>query len=121
MRHLSQWLKANRLTLNIQKTYYMVFHRGRRKSHNNVNYVYIDDAIIEDAFTVKYLGVILDNNLKWTPLMAFVKNKVAKGIGIIRKASKFLAKATLCNLYYVHLSPLKLMQKKYCQSCNIFR
>ena len=28
---MSEWFKANKLTLNIDKTYYMVFHRGRRK------------------------------------------------------------------------------------------
>ena len=27
---VTEWLKANKLTLNIEKTYYMVFHRGRR-------------------------------------------------------------------------------------------
>ena len=77
MKHISQWLKANKLTLNSEKTYYMVFHRGRRKSYNNIK-LYIDDAIIEEASTIKYLGVILDNKLKWTSHIAFVKNKVAK-------------------------------------------
>ena len=129
MRHISQWLRANRLTLNNEKTYYIVFHRGRRKSHNNIK-LCIDDAIIEEVSTIKYLGVTLNNNLKWTSHIAFVKNKVAKGIGIIRRASKFLTKATLCNLCYTfifpyliycvevwgcaksaHLSPLKLIQK----------
>ena len=86
-----------RLTLNSEKTYYMVFYRGRRKSHNNSR---IDDAIIKEASTIIYLGLILDNNLKWTSHIAFVNTKVAKGIGIIPRASKFLTKATLCNLYY---------------------
>ena len=71
MKHISQWLKANKLTLNSEKTYYMVFHRGRRKSYNNIK-LYIDDAIIKEASTIKYLGVILDNKLKWTSHIAFV-------------------------------------------------
>ena len=82
MKHISLRLKANKLTLNSEKTYYMVFHRGRRKSYNNTK-LYIDDAIIEEASTIKHLGVILDNKLKWTSHIAFVKNKVTKGIGII--------------------------------------
>ena len=139
MRHISQWLKANRLTLNNEITYYMVFHRGRRKSHNNIK-LCIDDAIIEEASTIKYLGVILDTNMKWSSHIAFGKNKVVKDIGIIRRASKFLTKATLCKLYYtfifpcliycaevwgfvknVHLSPLAINTKENCQSYNIFR
>ena len=27
---ISEWLKANKLTLNIDKIYYMAFHRGRK-------------------------------------------------------------------------------------------
>ena len=27
MRHISQWLKANRLIFNNEKTYFMMFHR----------------------------------------------------------------------------------------------
>ena len=80
----------------------MVFHQGRRKSHNNIKlHVYIDDAIIKEASTLKYLGVIFDNKLKWTNHIVFARKKVAKGIGIIQRATKFLTKATLSNLYYI--------------------
>ena len=74
MKHISQWLKANKLTLNSENTYYMVFHRGRRKIHNNIT-LCIDDAIIEEASTIKYLIVILDNKLNWTSYIDFVKNR----------------------------------------------
>ena len=33
---VTEWLKANKLTLNPEKTYYMVFHRGRRKTLKNI-------------------------------------------------------------------------------------
>ena len=98
MKHISQWQKVNKLTLNSEKTYYMVFHRGRRKSYNNIK-LYIEDAVIEEASTIKYLGVFLDNKLKWTSHIAFLKIKVAKGIGIIQRASTILTKATPSKLY----------------------
>ena len=86
----------------------MVFHRGRRKGNNNIK-LYIDDAIIKEASTIKYLGVILDNKLKWTCTshIALVKNKVSKRIGIIQRACKFLTtcKATLSKLYYTFIFP----------------
>ena len=104
MKHISQWLKANKLILNSEKTYYMVFHRGRRKIHNNIK-LCIDDAIIEEPSTIKYLSVIIDNKLNWTSHIAFVKNKVAKGIGIIQRVSKFLTKATLSKLHYTFIFP----------------
>ena len=36
---ISEWLKANKLTLDIDKTYYIVFHRGRGTYKNNIEIV----------------------------------------------------------------------------------
>ena len=79
------WLKSNKLTLNTSKTFYMVFHRGRRKLHGNFD-LCIDNVKIKETLTMKYLGVIIDSKLNWISHITYVKNKVAKGIGIIRKA-----------------------------------
>ena len=95
---VTEWLKVNKLTLNTEKTYYMVFHRGRRKSLKNIK-LQMDDKIIKESPHIKYLGVILDNKLNWIEHIGYVKNKVAKGIGIICKARKFLTKKVLLTLY----------------------
>ena len=127
---ISDWLKANKLTLNIDKTYYMVFHRGRRKCFGNTE-LFIDNIKIKQTETMKYLGVIIDTKLNWISHITLVKNKVAKGIGIIRRARPLLNKSALRNLYHtfiypyltycvevwgsaksVHLSPILLLQKK---------
>ena len=127
---ISEWFKANKLTLNIDKTYYMVFHRGRRKFKNNIELV-INDMEIREAKSMKYLGVIIDSKLNWIDHITYIKNKVANGIGIIRKAQKLLNKTALLNLYHTlifpnliycveiwgcakktHLSPLYLLQKR---------
>ena len=96
---ISEWFKAIKLTLNIDKTYYMVFHRGCRKFKNNIELV-INDMKIREAKSMKYLGVIIDSKLNWIDHITYIKNKVAKGIGIIRKAKKLLNKKALLNLYH---------------------
>ena len=63
----------------------MVFHRGRRKLHGNFD-LCIDNVKIKETLTMKYLGVIIDSKLNWISHITYVKNKVAKGIGIIRRA-----------------------------------
>ena len=82
------WLKSNKLTLNAPKTFYMVFHRGRRKLHGKID-LFIDNVKIKETSTMRYLGVIIDNKLNWISqiTLTFVKNKVAKGISIIRGVS----------------------------------
>ena len=116
----------------------MVFHRGKRKCLGNIG-LYIDGIEIKETPTMKYLGVIIDAKLNWVSHITYVKNKIAKGIGIIKKARPFLNKSSLSNLYYtfiypyliycvevwgsakkVHLSPVMLLPKKNCKNHNFF-
>ena len=82
----------------------MVFYRGRRRSLKNIK-LQMDDKIIKESPHIKYLGVILDNKLNWIEHIGYVKNKVAKGIGIICKARKFLIKKVLLTLYNTFIFP----------------
>ena len=126
---LSRWFKANKLSLNAQKTFYLVFHRARIKDHELS--IQIDGSTLNRSRNIKYLGVIIDHKLNWCEHIAHVKNKVSKGIGILYKARQFLDKKSLHNLYYsyiypyliycievwgsacqTHLHPLFLVQKK---------
>ena len=56
---LSVWLKSNKLSLNIQKTFFMVFHRARLKTAN-CNDLVIDNASITRVNSAKYLGIIIE-------------------------------------------------------------
>ena len=60
---------------------------------------------IRETKIIRYLGVITDSKLNWIDHITYVKNKVAKGIGIIRKASKLLNKKALLNLYHTFIFP----------------
>ena len=88
---LNTWLKVNKLSLNVNKTYYRIFHRERIKVDND-NSIRMNDSIINSASHLKYLGVIIDSKLNWIPLITYVKNKISKGIGIMFKARDYLNK-----------------------------
>ena len=45
---LNTWLKANKLSLNINNTYYFVFHRARIKIDNDTS-IRMNDRIINSA------------------------------------------------------------------------
>ena len=53
----------------------------------------------------KYLGVILDSKMSWIQHISYVKNKVAKGIGIMFKAIPYLDRRSLINLYNAYIYP----------------
>ena len=101
---LCDWLKSNKLSLNTQKTFFMVFHRARLKSAN-CNDLVIDNASINRVYTAKYLGIIFDVKFNWIEHITYIKNKISKTIGIMYKARQYLNKSSLVNLYYSYVYP----------------
>ena len=58
---LSTWLKANKLSLNVNKTHYILFHRARIKLPDAFLNVYMSNSTLTKVECCKYLGVILDS------------------------------------------------------------
>ena len=53
-----EWLNINRLSLNTNKTHYIIF--SYRKRANSSEKIFINGNVIEKVDTTKFLGVILD-------------------------------------------------------------
>ena len=129
---LSIWLFANKSLLNVQKTYFMFFHRAKMKMVNPIDATMNNCCLnIKKTDSLKYLSVIIDHRLNWSQHIAHVKNRVSKGIGIMYRARRYLTKSSLRKLYFSyiyphliycieiwgishqsHLRPLLLLQKK---------
>ena len=62
MEKVDIWLQANGLVINLKKTHYMVFHRGRIKTKSSE--INIRDNKISRVFSTKFLGIIIDDKLK---------------------------------------------------------
>ena len=79
---LSEWLKSNILSLNINKTNFMVFRPRLNRSDPQLC-ISINGVSITDVQSTKFLGVLLDNRLTWKQHIHYTSQKVAKCIGII--------------------------------------
>ena len=97
------WLNANRLSLNIKKTNYMIFSPHKRASPD-INLL-INGENISRVYETKFLGVILDHKLSWNPHVRYIKNKISKTIGILFKARKSLGCKYLVSLYNTLVLP----------------
>ena len=76
MKKIDSLLECNGLVINTDKTRYMVFHRAKFKSTNKD--IYIRDIKIKRVTSVKLLGLIIDDQLKWLEPIQYIKNKVSK-------------------------------------------
>ena len=59
---------------------------------------------VQYVSTTKFLGVIIDNKIKWNDHIIYIKNEISKSIGIIYKMRQYLDRTTLKKNYTTHLS-----------------
>ena len=97
------WLLANKLSLNLSKTHFMVFHRTRHKQYKI--HIEINKVPIEQVKHTQYLGVIFDDRLEWSNHITYINTKIAKGVGIICRAKKYFNTSALINLYNAFVFP----------------
>ena len=83
---LNSWYKRNRLKINISKTKTMLIST---KSSECLN-IYIDHELIEQVHSIRYLGIIIDENLKWNDYLRQLCKSVAYKIYCLGKLGKFL-------------------------------
>ena len=70
LEELFKWSSANKLTINISKTCYSIFHNPRSNIPNSLNSIKIfsgtsSQALIKRENKTKYLGIYLDELLTW--------------------------------------------------------
>ena len=71
----------------------------------NVFGIYINGEPLEFNNEAKYLGVAIDNKLIWRQHTENIKNRINKGMGILKKMCHFLQKDTLVSLFNAFLKP----------------
>ena len=99
---VKEWLIANRLTLNANKSYYIIF--SLKKVPNNLR-VTIGDHVLDRKTEGKFLGVILDEKLSFSDHIHLVTNKVSKLTGLMYKLKTFFPLEVLNNLYSALIFP----------------
>ena len=101
---LSIWFRANKLSLNLKKTKFMVFKPSQKRKSHDIQ-LFINDYKLDQVKETIFLGVILDENLNWKSEISHVANKVSKSIGIIRKSNFYLSTKSLRTLYFSLVYP----------------
>src|SRR6218665_1108965 len=76
---LSEWFRADRPSLNVDKSCYITsFRTPQKKISHLTNKVMIDGTDIELVSSTKFLGVYIDEHLTWDVHINIIANKIAK-------------------------------------------
>ena len=92
LKSILYWLKINKLCLNADKTKFMVFDSESRIDEFDVTIENSVNLTIkeEKVRTKKYLGLILDHQLKFFHHIEYIEKKIAKRIGAMYKSKNLL-------------------------------
>ena len=99
LHNVNQWLCANKLSLNIDKSNFVIFRPPQKKIEYTVK-LQINNKIIEEKKCIKYLGIFIDCHLNWKEHEHELSKKIARGIGILSKLRHFVSQAILAQVYY---------------------
>jgi hypothetical protein len=59
-----EWLCVNKLSLNVSKSNFVIFHSRQRTIKNNLP-VFINNEQLKQKQSIKHLGEMIDSNLRW--------------------------------------------------------
>ena len=98
--NIYQWLVANKLTLNVSKTEYMIIFSRHNLSKINMDpKIKIGGESISRVKTTKSLGMVIDDKLKWEDHIDSISRKVSSGIGAIKLIKSYVPKDCLNQIY----------------------
>ena len=91
------WFRAKKLFLNVTKINYTLFHKNSTKNKLPIKMskLKIGNSIIKKKSLVKFLGVLLDENILWKNHIKLIEKKLGKNVGLLYCAKPYLDEASL--------------------------
>ena len=99
LRMVSDWLMASKVSLNIDKTNFIIFHPPQKVKGHIVKLKISNREIVQEKF-IKYLSLLIDSHLSWK-----YHRKIKKCIGILSKIRHYVTGLVLVQLYYSLIYP----------------
>ena len=102
-KHISNWLRINRLSLNMLKTKLMIY--DNRISDTSEVSITLDGHKIDASPHATFLGITIDENLNWGVHIGNVSTQISRTNGIINRLKSVLPRNTLLLLYNALVLP----------------
>ena len=107
LKHIDLWLKANKLSLNVAKTEFMII--GSRQKLQSLNdyiiNINVDGVQVNQTTHSKSLGLNIDENLSWKGHIHEISKKVSSSIGALKRVRPFVSMHTAVEIYKGLIEP----------------
>jgi len=112
MTEFIEWADFNLLTLNYNKTNYILFPRIS-SIETNLELI-INGNQIKRVKVTKYLGFMIDENLSWKTHSNIIASKLSRSLGVLRRVKNLVSYKILRLLYFAIFYPY------ICYGCSLW-
>lgn len=99
---ISTWLSANRLSLNLEKTFYQNYSIGDKKPDVKIC---LNHQEIKRSEEFRYLGITIDEHLKFKKHISNTYKIICRNTGVIARAKFMLDEKSMLMLYNALIAP----------------
>ena len=99
LQKIYDWLCVNKLSLNIGKTKFMIFHYRQKSITDIIPNLKIKNCKLKLASDFNFLGTIFDENLNWKMHTQKIANKISRTVGLLSRLKRQLPQNTLRLIY----------------------
>ena len=92
-------IRANKLSLNTSKTELVIFKSKNKIVTKHLNFR-ISGQIIKPSSQVKYLGIMLQDDLHWNSHLTKLRKKLSRSVGLLSKVTYYVPKYLLRTIYH---------------------
>ena len=97
---ISDWLTVNKLSLNVDKTKYMIFKNYQRVIVNeDIPDLQINDKKIERVSCFNFLGLTINEFMNWSSHSAKIANRISCTLGIMNRLKRYLQFSAMKLMY----------------------
>ena len=99
---VSTWFKVNKLSLNVDKTKWLLFHPPSKRQllPRTLPNLLIENIHIKREHATKFFVVFIDENLSWTQHIDLECTKISKSIGTLYRSRSIWSKRCLKQLSF---------------------
>ena len=90
LEYIDLWMKVNKLSVNTNKTNYILFKGKNKKIYKNISIIFDKTQLVQKQ-SIKFLGVVIDENLSWKLHISYICKKISKSTGIIFRCRYYLS------------------------------